>query len=67
MRDCRKISTELSTYRWLFTDSVTEVRDMLNDYDLYVGRVIDRDTVDALISVYEKRTWGDKYADKTTA
>lgn len=63
MHNCERIQTELSTYRWIWTERITEVRDMLNDYDIYVGRIIDRDTIDKLISIYEKRTWGDKYAD----
>jgi hypothetical protein len=57
MHDCKKIRTDLSTYRWIWTETITEVRDMLNDYDIYIGRVIDRDTVDKLIDVYEKKTF----------
>jgi hypothetical protein len=62
MRNCEKIKTDNCTYRWIYTDTVTELRDILNDYDLYVGRLIDRDTVGMLIVTYEQHTFKDKYA-----
>ena len=34
MRNCEKIPSDNTTYRWIYTDTLTELRDMLNDYDL---------------------------------
>lgn len=55
-----KIKTDHSVYRLIVSDAVIDIRDMLNDYEVYAGKFVDRDTIFCLIGAYERRMFKDK-------